>query len=186
MTRLYLSAFDTPFGIIRTAATETALAIVGLPNQTEETFERLVQDCFPGCTLARGGEINREAEVQLSGYLQGQLRVFALSLEGYGTPFEQKVHRAVAAIPYGEVRSYGEIARSVGHPRAFRAVGSVNARNRLPLVIPCHRVVATGGLGGYGGGLDMKKRLLTMEGAHRDNLAGWLGASSTMHSNGDR
>ncbi|MCK4301404.1 MAG: MGMT family protein, partial [candidate division Zixibacteria bacterium] len=74
----------------------------------------------------------------------------------------------VARIPYGRTCTYGEIARAVGHPRASRAVGGANANNNLPLVIPCHRVVAANGLGGYGGGLAMKRRLLKIERPLRD------------------
>ncbi|TET95557.1 MAG: MGMT family protein, partial [Candidatus Zixiibacteriota bacterium] len=71
----------------------------------------------------------------------------------------------VARIPYGRTMTYGEVARAVGSPKACRAVGTANAQNNLPLVIPCHRVVASSGLGGYGGSVEMKKRLLRLEGA---------------------
>ena len=163
MTRLYCHSFETTFGTIRTASSDAGLAFVGLPSQTSRQFEAMIHKSFPACEIASGGEINREAEVQIASYLRGKLRRFTLDLEWYGTAFQQKVLRAVASIPYGEVKSYGEIAREIAHPGASRAVGTVNARNRLPLVIPCHRVVASGGLGGYGVGLAMKRHLLIME-----------------------
>jgi methylated-DNA-[protein]-cysteine S-methyltransferase len=81
------------------------------------------------------------------------------------TPFQKKVLRRVARIPFGKTATYGRVAASVGAPNASRAVGQANASNNLPLVIPCHRVVAANGLGGYGGGLTLKKRLLNLEGA---------------------
>jgi len=84
-----------------------------------------------------------------------------------GTPFQERVWRELLAIPYGEVRTYGEIAERVGRPGAGRAVGGANHANRVPILVPCHRVVASGGrLGGYGGGLDVKAWLLAHEAGH--------------------
>ncbi len=81
-----------------------------------------------------------------------------------GTAFDHRVWDAVAAIPYGETVTYGEIARAIGSPNGARAVGTANGRNPIPIIIPCHRVVAAGGkLGGYGGGLPLKRRLLDLE-----------------------
>lgn len=81
------------------------------------------------------------------------------------TPFQAAVRRVVRAIPRGEVRTYGEVAAAAGRPRAARAVGQVMATNPVPPIVPCHRVVAVGGLGGFGGGLDLKRRMLAREGA---------------------
>jgi O-6-methylguanine DNA methyltransferase len=84
-----------------------------------------------------------------------------------GTPFEKKVWSALNKIPYGKKRSYKEVAEAVGHPRAFRAVGNANGSNSIPLIIPCHRVIESGGgLGGFGHGLKVKKQLLALESAH--------------------
>ncbi len=84
-----------------------------------------------------------------------------------GTPFERRCWDALLSIPYGETRTYGEIARGLGNPEGARAVGSANHKNPIPIIIPCHRVVNTGGgLGGYGGGLELKRRLLALEQAH--------------------
>jgi methylated-DNA-[protein]-cysteine S-methyltransferase len=114
----------------------------------------------------------REVIGQLKGYFARKLRAFDLPLAPQGTPFQQEVWRALRTIPYGETRSYGELAQHIGRPRAFRAVGSANARNPIPIVIPCHRVVgAAGSLTGFGGGLPVKHRLLTLEGALRDVLS---------------
>lgn len=106
----------------------------------------------------------RGATEQLQAYFTGRLRTFTLPLRLDATPFARRVLAAVAAIPYGATRTYGQIAACVGNPRACRAVGSANHRNPLPIVIPCHRVIGSdGGLIGYGGGLWRKQYLLALE-----------------------
>ncbi len=87
-----------------------------------------------------------------------------IPIEAAGTDFNRKVWEQVSRIPYGKTRTYGEIARTIENPGAFRAVGTANGRNPIPIVIPCHRVVAAGGkLGGFGGGLPLKRKLLDLE-----------------------
>jgi O-6-methylguanine DNA methyltransferase len=108
-----------------------------------------------------------EAERQLREYFAGARFDFDFPLELIGTPFQLAVWKAVAEIPYGETRSYRDIAQAVGSPKGFRAMGHANGRNPVPIVIPCHRVINTGGaLGGYGGGLDIKRKLLSLEQNH--------------------
>ncbi len=103
---------------------------------------------------------------ELEEYLAGRRRDFSLPLDLRGTDFQKKCWRELLRIPYGETRTYAQIARAVGRPRAFRAVGMANHSNPIAIVVPCHRVIETsGGLGGYGGGLDLKRKLLEMEGA---------------------
>jgi methylated-DNA-[protein]-cysteine S-methyltransferase len=102
---------------------------------------------------------------QLDEYFAGKRRNFDIDLHIEGTDFQTRVWTALANIPYGTVQTYAEVATSVGHPRAFRAVGSANSRNPFPVVVACHRVVASTGLGGYAGGLDVKRFLLELEGA---------------------
>jgi methylated-DNA-[protein]-cysteine S-methyltransferase len=105
-----------------------------------------------------------EAERQLRAYFAGELRQFELPLEPEGTTFQRRVWSELLKIPYGETRSYTEIARGIGAPAAVRAVGAANGANPLPIVVPCHRVIGAGGkLVGYGGGLPLKRRLLTLE-----------------------
>ena len=114
-----------------------------------------------------------EVRRQLAEYFAGRRRDFDLPLAPRGTAFERQVWEALLAIPYGETRSYAEIARSIGHPDACRAVGRANGRNPIPIVIPCHRVIGSdGSLTGYGGGLDLKRLLLGLEGA------AWSGAAA--------
>jgi methylated-DNA-[protein]-cysteine S-methyltransferase len=106
-----------------------------------------------------------EAERQLTEYFGGRRRQFALPLDLAGTPFQRRVWAALQTIPFGETRSYGELAREIGEPRAVRAVGAANGRNPVSIVVPCHRVIgATGGLTGFAGGLPTKAWLLNLEG----------------------
>ncbi|MBO6564724.1 MAG: methylated-DNA--[protein]-cysteine S-methyltransferase [Pseudomonadales bacterium] len=105
-----------------------------------------------------------QAEDQLNEYFEGRRQVFELKLQPSGTPFQLQVLTALQEIPFGETRSYLEIARSIGRPKAVRAVGAANGRNPLPIVIPCHRVIGTNGsLTGFGGGLAAKAYLLGLE-----------------------
>ncbi len=110
----------------------------------------------------------QQAVRQLQEYFAGDRKVFDLPMDAVGTAFQKDVWAALRAIPYGETRSYGDIARLLGRPKAFRAVGAANGRNPLSIVSPCHRVIATGGgLGGFAGGLEVKSRLLAMERSDR-------------------
>jgi methylated-DNA-[protein]-cysteine S-methyltransferase len=109
--------------------------------------------------------VERQVAKELREYATGTRTAFTFRTAPTGSAFDHAVWDAVAAIPYGATATYGEIARRIGNPAAARAVGAANGRNPVPLVIPCHRVVATGGkLGGYGGGLPLKRRLLSLEG----------------------
>jgi O-6-methylguanine DNA methyltransferase len=101
---------------------------------------------------------------ELKEYFDGERREFSMALDLRGTPFQLACWQALLAIPYGETRSYADIARVIGHPNAFRAVGMANNRNPVAIVVPCHRVIASSGsLRGYGGGLDLKRKLLDLE-----------------------
>jgi methylated-DNA-[protein]-cysteine S-methyltransferase len=109
------------------------------------------------------------AAAQLEEYFAGERTAFDLPLRVAGTAFQASVWWALADIPYGETITYAELAARAGRPKAFRAVGQANGANPLAIFLPCHRVVASGGgLGGYGGGLDVKRRLLALEG-----VTGW-------------
>ncbi len=110
-----------------------------------------------------------EAAEQLRAYFAGELREFDLELRPAGTPFQRRVWEALTAIPFGETRTYGDIARQIGRPTAVRAVGAANGRNPLPIVVPCHRVLHSGGhgIGRYTGGVHRKEALLRLEGVLR-------------------
>lgn len=108
----------------------------------------------------------RSYTLELDEYFLGQRRSFVFPLDLRGSGFQLACWRALQAIPYGETRSYGDIARAVGRPQGFRAVGMANHRNPIAIVVPCHRVIASDGtLCGYGGGLEVKRKLLELEGA---------------------
>ncbi len=108
---------------------------------------------------------------QVEEYSAGERTEFELDLAASGTEFQRAVWNALLTIPYGETRSYGEIARSIGQPQAARGVGAANGANPIGLIVPCHRVIgADGSLTGYGGGLPLKRALLAHEAAHRPDV----------------
>ena len=116
------------------------------------------------------------AETQLAEYFAGKRRDFDLPLAPEGTAFQKSVWRALEAIPFGQLRSYRDIAEEIGNPAAVRAVGAANGRNPLPIVVPCHRVIgADGSLTGFGGGLDLKRQLLELEGSLPPETPGLFG-----------
>ena len=126
----------------------------------------------PECPRNDRNPLLLEAARQLRAYFAGRLRDFCLPLDIEGTDFQKRVWRQVAAIPYGETRSYLQISTALGSPGAVRAVGAANGANPVPIVVPCHRVIgAKGKLVGYGGGLALKRRLLELEGAMAMPLA---------------
>ena len=122
---------------------------------------------------ASGAEVNAEAVAhveqamrEIREYFEGERRAFGVALDVRGTDFQRQVWGELAAIPHGETRTYGELARAVGRPAAARAVGAATGRNPAPVIVPCHRVVgANGSLTGFAGGLEAKRALLALEGA---------------------
>jgi len=117
---------------------------------------------------------------QMQEYLAGERTTFSVALDLRGTSFQLQVWERLRAIPYGQTRSYAELAVAVGRPRAFRAVGLANGRNPVSVIVPCHRVIGSGGsLTGYGGGLERKRALLALEGATL-TLGAWGGAERAL------
>ncbi len=160
---------DSPFGPLLLARTERGLVRVGLPNQDpDELLADLADRVSPRVLEAPAAldEVQRELDL----YFDGKLDHFDLPLDWrLSSGFRQRVLRAIDRIPYGQTRSYTEMARKAGNERAVRAAGSACGSNPIPLVVPCHRVLRTGGaLGGYGGGLPMKQALLELEGVLDD------------------
>jgi O-6-methylguanine DNA methyltransferase len=164
METVHSAEFDSPIGTLRIASTEVGLAYLGLPGSGGRGFAGWLARAAKGARRETAFAPNREAIRQILEYLEGKRTDFDLALDLRGTPFQNQVWHALLQIPYGVTRSYAEIARAVGNPAAVRAVGTANGSNPVALVVPCHRVIASGGkLGGYGGGLDLKRRLLAME-----------------------
>jgi methylated-DNA-[protein]-cysteine S-methyltransferase len=156
---------DSPYGPLLLAATPRGLVRVNLPTyDPEETLEELAEQVSPRL-LEAPGRLD-DARRQLDLYFAGKLTEFELPLDWQlSRDFRLRALRAIKRIPYGKTRSYTEIARSAGNERAVRAAGTACGSNPIPIVVPCHRVLRSGGgLGGYGGGLPMKEALLELEG----------------------
>lgn len=139
------------------------LCIENTPRQitalyaTEQADAKILTETEPSVLAAQAAE-------ELFEYLDGKRKVFDLPLRISGTSFAQSVYRALLTIPYGETRSYGQIAEAIGKPKAARAVGGANHKNPLMIFVPCHRVIgANGALTGFGAGLPMKEHLLALE-----------------------
>ncbi|MBW2384413.1 MAG: methylated-DNA--[protein]-cysteine S-methyltransferase [Deltaproteobacteria bacterium] len=164
MTRIHTARFDSSIGTLTVASSELGLAYVALPRANGRGLAGWQQRHAADAKLAKGYEPNREAIGQILEFLAGKRQAFDLRLDLRGTPFQVDVYAEVAAIPYGESCSYADVAQKLGRPTAVRAVGAANGANPIPLVIPCHRVVAKSGqLQGYAGGLELKAKLLAME-----------------------
>ncbi|RKT35356.1 methylated-DNA-[protein]-cysteine S-methyltransferase [Roseovarius halotolerans] len=157
MNGLRYTHVESPVGDLLVAGTEEALHFLSFPTG-HKAFR-------PRPEWRRDDAPFQEVRRQLDAYFAGDLRRFELALHLSGTEFQNSVWRSLADIPFGQTRSYGEIARSVGRPKASRAVGAANGSNPLPIILPCHRVIGAGGsLTGFGGGLAVKAFLLRHEG----------------------
>jgi methylated-DNA-[protein]-cysteine S-methyltransferase len=157
---------DSPFGPLLLATTPRGLVRINLPNQDpEQTLEELASKISPRVLEApvKLDEARRELDL----YFEGKLTEFDLPIDWRLTGgFRGRVQRAINRIPYGQTRTYTDMARSAGNVRAVRAAGTACGSNPIPIVVPCHRVLRSGGgLGGYGGGLPMKEALLELEGS---------------------
>ena len=160
METLYTAQLESPIGLLTVIVSERGLVAIewgsGAPlKKTKKAvrFESSPEKCAPHLQ-------------QLKEYFAGERREFSFPLDLRGTDFQRRCWQALLEIPYGKTVSYADIASAVGSPKAFRAVGMANHHNPIPIVVPCHRVIASsGGLCGYGGGLGIKEKLLRLEGA---------------------
>jgi methylated-DNA-[protein]-cysteine S-methyltransferase len=155
-TPTFTLPIDSPVGRLVLESDGEVLVSIWLPNHS---------------TTARGTgadapPVLKDTATQLAEYFDGERTAFDVPMQMVGTPFQQQVWAELSRIPYGETISYGELARRVGRPKGSRAVGQANGKNPIPIIVPCHRVLASNGLGGYGGGLPMKRALLAVEGVH--------------------
>lgn len=171
MEVLHFTKFDSLVGRLFLAASESGLVALGfearLPGQP--TIRPNVCDLREESRAVQFVESDRKLRPyigELNEYFAGDRRRFDFPLDLRGTQFQLACWRALLQIPYGETRTYADIARAVGRPQGFRAVGMANNRNPVAIVVPCHRVIASDGtLAGYGGGLEIKRKLLELEGA---------------------
>jgi methylated-DNA-[protein]-cysteine S-methyltransferase len=164
--------YPSPLGPLSLVATEKGLSAVSLPSPHAETSDSATEDLQSLHSATPQAQHLAKTVSELDAYFAGKLRRFTMPLDVAGTPFQNKVWSELERIPYGETRSYADIARRIRNDKATRAVGTANGRNPIPIIVPCHRVIASdGGLGGYSGGLATKQRLLTLEtkfaGKHR-------------------
>lgn len=147
---------DTPIGSLRLVSNGTALTRIEFPQQHSTSSDETdtTDPVLSACAT------------QLTEYFAGQRQAFSVPLQAGGTLFQNEVWSALADIPFGELRSYSDIAIAIGRPKAVRAVGAANGRNPLPIIVPCHRVIGSNGsLTGFAGGIPLKTKLLELEGA---------------------
>lgn len=154
---MYFTYSDSPIGQLLLGGDDSALVLIGFPEGKGQVT--------PLDSWQRNDSVFDDVKQQLAEYFAGQRREFDLELAPHGTEFQLQVLDALQTIPFGETRSYLDIATAIQKPKAVRAVGAANGRNPLPIVIPCHRVIgADGSLTGFGGGLAAKSWLLAHEG----------------------
>jgi methylated-DNA-[protein]-cysteine S-methyltransferase len=157
----YSKAIESPVGELTLVASDNGLAAILWENDNplRVRLSPLVED--------KKHPVLLETERQLKDYFAGKRTSFSLKLDFKGTEFQTKVWAALLTIPYGETRTYGQIAKQISNPKAVRAVGAANGKNPISIVAPCHRVIgSTSKLTGFAGGLDVKARLLALEGSN--------------------
>lgn len=159
---LYYKFMDSPVGKLKLVANERG--IVAILWQNDKPHRVRLDDLFEGVEFP----LLIKAEKQLQEYFSGHRKSFSMPLDMRGTPFQKQVWTALLDIPFGETRSYGELAKQIGYPAASRAVGAANGRNPISIIVPCHRVIgSSGSLTGFAGGLEIKARLLALERGER-------------------
>lgn len=183
MEVLHSTVFNSPVGPLFLAASENGLVALEFdvrlagqqtirPNPRDLRAEKSASGKAAGVQFEESAGALQPYVSELEEYFAGQRREFSFALDLRGTDFQVACWRALLKIPYGETRTYADIARAVDRPTGFRAVGMANNRNPIAIVVPCHRVIASDGtLCGYGGGLDIKRKLLELEGALSGTLA---------------
>ena len=164
---LYWSSLTSAQGVCVVIATERGVCWTGTPGTSREYGLNWLERRLPIAQVVEGQEVEplRQAMEQLQRYFAGERVQFSCPLDLRGTPFQVAVWEELYRIPYGQTRSYAQIAEAIGHTRAVRAVGAANGANPVAVIVPCHRVIGSNGtLTGYGGGLPMKHWLLNLEG----------------------
>ncbi|MFN8472240.1 MAG: methylated-DNA--[protein]-cysteine S-methyltransferase [Anaerolineae bacterium] len=162
--QVVLGEVATPLGPFGVALTRAGIGRLTFPTEPFTRCEDWARRWYADADIIADGSRLARLEDQLNAYFAGELREFTLPVDLRGTPFQLTVWRGLQLIPYGETRSYAQLAAGIGRPRSVRAVGAANGANPVPIIVPCHRVIGSSGkLVGYGGGLDLKQRLLALE-----------------------
>lgn len=152
MTTIYFAYYSSPIGVLEIAGTTTAITAVNFVDAAPAQYET--------------HPLTQATREQLDAYFRHRRETFDLPLEPEGTSFQRRVWQELLTVPYGRLLTYQDVADALGNPKATRAVGAANGQNPIPIIIPCHRIVGSGGkLTGYGGGLWRKEWLLRHEGA---------------------
>ncbi len=158
------TTLDTPLGPLLVGASDEGLCLLEFAERERQRAQLAALGRQFGAVEPGRHDFADQLAEELAEYFGGSRREFTVPVVLSGTPFQRRVWEQLRAIPYGQTQSYGDVARAVGVPNGMRAVGRANGQNRVAIVIPCHRVINTGGaLGGYGGGLDRKQFLLDLE-----------------------
>ena len=169
--KLATAVVETPLGSLRLAVTEIGVARIGLPRASGSGFAGWLRTTFAEAERVPWLPLIDKLALELAEYFAGRRREFSVPLDLRGTDFQRAVWREIGAIPYGETRTYREVACAADRPRAVRAAGTATGNNPVPILVPCHRVIAAQGrLGGFSGGLDAKRRLLALERAATGEL----------------
>jgi len=157
---IYYQYMDSPIGKLLVAGDEKGLHLINFPKNGKPSL--------PESDWTENPKPLQEALLQLDAYFSGRLKTFSLNLCLDVRPFQKKVLTTLRRVPYGQTISYGKLAEKIGSPKASRAVGQANAKNPIPIVIPCHRVIGSNGkLTGFGGGISIKQALLDLEQRYR-------------------
>ena len=157
---VYYQYMKSPVGKLLVAGDEKGLHLINFPRNGKPSL--------PESEWKENPKPLQEVMRQIEAYFAGKLKAFSLDICLNVTPFQKKVLTALRRVPYGQTISYGELAKKIGNPKASRAVGQANARNPIPIVIPCHRVIGCSGkLTGFGGGIEVKQALLDLEKQYR-------------------
>ena len=157
---IYYQYMDSPIGKLLVAGDEKGLHLIDFPKNGKPSL--------PESDWTENPKPLQEALLQLDAYFSGRLKTFSLNLCLDVRPFQKKVLTTLRRVPYGQTISYGKLAEKIGSPKASRAVGQANAKNPIPIVIPCHRVIGSNGkLTGFGGGISIKQALLDLEHRYR-------------------
>lgn len=161
---LFYTVFPSPFRLLGVAATAKGICRVQTNLPSEAAFVRLLQQTYQQIPTKKPGEF-KSLKKEFDLYFQGKLNKFTCGLDlKPDTPFQRKVWRALLTIPYGQTRSYRWVAQTIRNPKAVRAVGNANGNNPVSIIVPCHRVIQSNGhLGGYTGGIHIKRKLLDLE-----------------------